>query len=206
MNRSCLRNLSNREQTKTLIVTFGSHNKKFGLLPRFEFVRFLEEHFPDTDRHFYIDDKMDLYHKGIQGISTNIDETVEYLKNEIANYENVIFMGISSGGYAAILLGSLLNINYVLAFIPQTLRMKSNIDEKYRDISPYINETTQYYIYGDASILNSNDFHHISHCERIVENHPNVFLTKKNPFDIKKMRDDGELYSILSNIPRPIDN
>jgi hypothetical protein len=59
---------------------------------------------------------------------------------------------------------------------------------------------TYYYLYGDESIVNVNDFHHISHCERIVENRKNVFLTRKNPFDIKKMRDDGELLEILKKL------
>jgi hypothetical protein len=80
--------------------------------------------------------------------------------------------------------------------------MKPGIDEKYRDISCYINGTTQYYLYGDSSIVNVKDFHHISHCERIAENCENVFLKKKNPFNIKKMRDDGELFTILVKLVR----
>jgi hypothetical protein len=183
----------------TLIVTFASYNKTFGLLPRFEFANFLENHFSNVDRHFYVDHILDLYHKGIRGISANIDETVVYLKGEIAKYKNVIFVGVSAGGYAAILFGSLLNIQSVLAFIPQTLRLKPHIDERYRDISPYINGHTQYYLYGDMSIINETDCHHISHCERI-SHHPNVFLVKKNRFNAKQMRDNGELLEIFTKL------
>jgi hypothetical protein len=123
---------------------------------------------------------------------------VEYLRGEIANYKNVIFAGVSAGGYASILFGSLLNIKYVLAFIPQTLRVKPYIDEKYRDISPYINDVTQYYLYGDASITNVKDCHHISQCERI-SHHANVVLIEQK-INMKKIRDSGELLNIFTKL------
>jgi hypothetical protein len=111
----------------------------------------------------------------------------------------VICLGVSSGGYAAILFGSLLNINHVIAFIPQTLRRNKNIDEKYRDISKFINETTKYYLYGDLSVSDVMDCHHISQCERI-SHHSNVFLIKKKYIKLKEMRDNGELYAILNSL------
>ena len=74
-----------------------------------------------------------------------------------------------------------------------------NLDEKYRDISIYINDKTKYYIYGDSSISDVNDCHHISHCERI-SHHSNVFITRKNGVNLKKMRDDGELYKIIESV------
>ena len=183
----------------TLIVSFAGNDTLINGIKRFEFLNFLEKNFNNIDKHFYIDHHFDSYHKGISGISNNIDQTIIYLKNEIKKYKNVIFLGASSGGYASILFGSLLNINHVIAFIPQTIRLKQNIDEKYRDISGYINNTTQYYIYGDTSISNINDVHHISHCERIAH-HPNVFLTKKNIFKLKIMRDNGELYNLIYKV------
>jgi hypothetical protein len=184
----------------TLIVSFAGNAKKFGGIDRFEFVQFLEKHFPQLNRQFYIDEKTHVYHKGILGISNNIDETVYYLKNEIEKYKNVIFLGNSAGGYAAILFGSLLNITSVIAFVPQTiLRNPSNVDEKYRDISKYINNSTKYYLYGDLSVSNINDPHHISHCERI-SHFPNIIITKKNRINLKEMRNIGELYQILNTI------
>jgi hypothetical protein len=72
-----------------------------------------------------------------------------------------------------------LNVNHVLAFIPQTLRRNKNIDEKYRDISKFINETTKYYLYGDLSVSDAMDCHHISHCERI-SHHSNVTRINKD--------------------------
>ena len=170
----------------TLIVSFAGHDKMFGQIKQFEFFNFLNKHFENISKHFYIDKYLNSYHQGIHEISSNIDETVIYLKDEIKNYKNVIFLGVSSGGYASILFGSLLNINYVLAFIPQTIRYNNNIDEKYRDISIFINNTTKYYIYGDKSVSNIKDCHHIHHCERI-SHHSNVYLIKKEKFNLKKI-------------------
>lgn len=191
----------NIEKSGTLIVSFAGHAKSLGGIPMFEFGNFMETHFTHVSRHFYVDKHVNSYHQGIQGITNNIDETVNYLKNEINNYENVIFLGVSSGGYAAILFGSLLNIKYVLAFIPQTiLRNKNNyIDEKYRDTLTFINNTTKYHIYGDLSVTSVHDNHHISHCTRI-SHHPNVNLVKKLKIDLKIMRNSGELYDILNSL------
>lgn len=189
-----------QNDSDTLIVSFAGNAKKFGGIERFEFVQFLEKYFPQLNKHFYIDTYINSYHNGIFGISNNIDETVCYLKNEIEKYKNVIFLGSSAGGYAAILFGSLLNITSVIAFIPQTIRRNpTNIDEKYRDISKYINDSTKYYLYGDLAISDINNNHHISHCERI-SHFPNVIITKKNGINLKEMRNTSELYQILNTI------
>ena len=65
---------------KTVIVSFGGFAHAIGGIQPFEFFRFLESHFPYTDRLFYKDSKCMCYHKGVLGISTNIDETV--IKNK----------------------------------------------------------------------------------------------------------------------------
>ena len=183
----------------TLVISFAGYDRLFGGIPRFEFVNFMEARFKNISRHFYTDKYLNSYHQGIHEITNNIDETIDYLRNEIKNYKNVICLGVSSGGYAAILFGSLLNINYVLAFIPQTLRRNKNIDEKYRDISKFINGTTKYYIYGDLSVSDVTNHHHISQCERI-SHHSNVFLIKKKYINLKEMRDTGELFAILKSL------
>lgn len=195
----------NATNSDTLIVSFAGHAKMFGGIQKFEFVNFLEKHFKQFSLHFYVDKYVNSYHQGIFGITNDIDETVDYLKNEIKDYKNVVFLGVSSGGYAAILFGSLLNINYVLAFVPQTIRndKSERVTEKYRDISKYINDVTKYYVCGDTSITDPNDCHHISHCDRI-SHHSNVFIEKKANFDLKKMRDNGDLYLILRKLTTPI--
>jgi len=184
------------ENSNVLIVSFAGHDRIYGGIQRFEFVNFLNQF--NVNKYFYNDYYLDSYHHGIFKITRNIDETVNYLKNEIKKYTNVIFLGASAGGYAAILFGSLCNVTTVFAFIPQTLRRKKNVDEKYRDISGYINDTTQYYLYGDLSVSYELDVHHISHCERIAH-HPNVTVIKKEKFDLREMRDNGELFTILND-------
>jgi hypothetical protein len=180
----------------TLIISFASHDKKIGIIKIFEFSNFLEKNFGNISSYFFIDKYINSYHNGIYGITSNIDETVEYLKTVINPYKNIICIGTSAGGYAAILFGSLLNITSVIAFIPQTIRFSKNVDEKYRDIAPYINSSTKYYLYGDSRIVNINDCHNINQCERI-SCHKNVNIIKKNKINIKEMRDNGELYDIL---------
>lgn len=189
----------NQVKTDTLFVSFSGYAKQYGGIPRFEFVNFFTKHFNEFNCHFYVDTYTSCYHKGISGISNNIDETVEYLRNEIKDYKNVVFIGCSSGGYAAILFGSLLSVTSVVAFTPPTIRIDINIDEKYRDIRKYINNTTKYYLYGDLSVSNKKDPHHISHCERI-SHFPNVFITKRDKINLKNIRDSGELYQILHSV------
>ena len=193
------------DDSDTIIISFsGRSQPKTGEI-RFEFTKFLEKYFKNISRHFYIDTYCNSYHNGIEGISTSIDETVEYIRGIIAPYKRSIFIGVSQGGYAAIMFGSLLNITAVIAFIPQTFRIqKINIDEKYRDLKPFINTTTQYYLYGDISITNPHSFHHISHCERIVDGStesPNITIIKKNPLDlIKIVWIEGELQQQIQKI------
>jgi len=195
---------SGMTNTDTIIISFsGRANPKTNTI-RFEFKNFLDKYFSIIDRHFYIDVHSNSYHNGIEGISTSIDETVEYLRKEIAPYKKAIFIGVSQGGYAAILLGSLLSVNAVIAFIPQTYRIqKLNIDEKYRDSKPFINTTTQYYLYGDLSITNPYSFHHISHCERILEKGKHITIIKKDPLNIIKITwTDRELIELIESIIR----
>jgi len=183
----------------TLLVSFAGYETVYGGIPHFDFLNFLEKYFPTIDKHFYVDIQRDSYHKGITGISESIDETLVYLKRVIQPYKKVIFMGISAGGYAAILFGSILHITAVIAFIPQTIRRAIMVDEKYRDSSRYINLTTVYELYADVSVQDNRDPHHVSHCDRIGF-YPNVKITKKNKFSIKEIRDSGELYALLSRM------
>ena len=166
--------------SKNLIVCFGGMTlMSIGMLP-FEFLNHLSSMYKDKcDLMFLVDKNQCWYHKGIQYLTCNIDETVGYLNNIIqqGNYEKVIFMGISAGGYAAILFGSLCkNVNSIISFIPQT-RLIKPVNVQYSDLKGIINKTTNYILYGDLSVQNRNDHHHISHCEHI-NCFPNVKLLK----------------------------
>jgi hypothetical protein len=188
------------KKSDTLIISFAGYALLYGGIPRFEFFNFLSKHFTNIDTEFYLDESKNLYHCGITNISTDIQTTVDYLRPIVSKYSNVIFLGVSAGGYAAILFGSLLNITSVVAFIPPTnLRSRNkNIEEEYRNIQKHINKTTNYYIYGDSAISDVNDHHHISHCENIAI-YPNVHLTRMNGVDMKTIRNNGMLFQIISN-------
>jgi ABC-type dipeptide/oligopeptide/nickel transport system ATPase subunit len=108
---------------KNLIICFGGMALQFGGILPFEFLNYLSSIYTNScDLFFFIDRHQCSYHKGIKDITYNIDETIVYINNIIknGNYEKVIFMGISAGGYGAILFGSMCNnVNHVISFIPQ---------------------------------------------------------------------------------------
>jgi hypothetical protein len=184
--------------TGTILVSFSGQGMGLGTLPQFEFVNFLNKHFPNDEKHFYIDKHLKWYHCGIEGISVNIPETVDYLKKQIEGFTKVVFMGSSAGGTAAILFGSLLNVNTVIAFRPQTILPQHRITvEEYGNLRSFINDTTSYFIYGDLSVDKQTDpFHHIYHCENI-DIKPNVVVYKEKNVDLREMRDDGRLLAIV---------
>jgi predicted esterase YcpF (UPF0227 family) len=184
---------------KNLIICFGGILLKMGLIPPFEFLRYLSSIYTNKyDLYFFIDRNQCWYHKGINNITTNIDETVDYLKNIIKNYKKVIFMGISAGGYAAILFGSLCNVSNVISFIPQTI-LNEPINPKYKNLKQVINKNTQYLLYGDTSIKDTNNLHHIRHCNNIEE-YKNVKVIRNNNCNLKQMKDDGTIKKIIDDI------
>lgn len=184
-----------------LIVCFGGNALQFGGILPFEFLNYLSSIYTDCDLLFYIDKNHCWYHKGIQGITNNIDDTILYLNKIIkdGNYEKVIFMGTSAGGYASILFGSLCdNVNNVISFIPQTI-LDNPIDLKYSNLKYIINKNTKYIICGDTSIQDKNNNHHILHCENI-ECFSNVKIIKTNGVNLKQLRDNGSIKKIINDI------
>lgn len=193
-----------------LIVSFGGFTFKKKKTPRFEFLRFLNKTIPEHDRLFIVDKNQSFYHKGIEGISTNIYETIEYLQPIVEDYKQVIFIGVSAGGYGAILFGSLLNVDTVMAFTPQTILTEERINVKrygfkksdfemndnYLDLEPFINNTTNYLLYGDPKIRRPRNIHHLSQCTHI-ENHENVNIHEIPKLKMKTLRDNGYLKQIV---------
>ncbi len=179
----------------TLVVSFAGHGLGLGTLPRPEFVGFLSKHFAHLDKHFFIDKTNTWYHRGIEGKSSDIPSTVAYLRTVIAGYSRVVFIGSSAGGYAALLFGSLLAVDTVLAFKPQTiLPVKLGPHD---DVRPFLNKTTRYEIYGDTS--EPKGYHHISHCDHLF-GPENVSVHRLPALDLKRMRDSGELLKIFEGV------
>ena len=122
-----------RENSENLIICFGGMGLKMGGILPFEFLNYLSKTYKkNIDLYFFIDKNQCWYHKGIDGITNNIDETVLYINSIIkkSNYKKILFMGVSSGGYASILFGSLCNVTNVIAFKPRT-KLIDPINKKY---------------------------------------------------------------------------
>jgi hypothetical protein len=185
---------------KNLIITFGGMVLQFGGIPPFEFLNYLSTTYKDhCDLVFLIDKQQCWYHKGLAGITNNIEETVLYINNIITEgrYDKVLFMGTSAGGYAAILFASLCNnVNHVVSFIPQTI-LKNPIDPKYTNLKNIINKTTTYIVYGDTTQV--DDLHNISHCTNI-DCFPNVKVFKNKGCNLKQLRDSGFIKKRINNV------
>ena len=187
---------------KILICCFGGMSKKMGGILPYEFLNYLTSIYEDKhDLIFYVDNHQCCYHMGINGISTNIENTAQYINEKIIKkeYEKIIFMGVSAGGYASILFGSLCeNITHVISFIPKVI-LNNPRDKKYKNLKDFINTKTRYIIIGDESIKNKNNNHHISQCEEL-QNFNNVTIIRKEKVDLKELRDNGTIKSILDSV------
>lgn len=186
------------KSSDTLLVSFGGHfeDRRLG---GFVFVNFLQQRFPHVDQLFLMDTHCSCYHKGVGGVSTNIDETVAFLQGKIHGYDRVLFIGNSGGGYAALLFGALLHVHRVVAFVPPTLLMSPGFEDRYRDVVPFVEAATQtkFVVYGDCSITDETHPHHIRHCNRLPQN---VTVVRRQGIDLRKIRDSGELLEIVSDI------
>ena len=190
-----------RNNSDNLIVCFGGKALKMGGILPFEFLNYLSKTFKkNTDLYFYIDKKQCWYHKGIDGITENIEDTVLYLNNIIkkSNYKKILFMGVSAGGYASILLGSLCNVSNVIAFIPRT-KLVNPINKKYEDLKTIVTNNTDYLIYGNPKVKNKYNDHHISQCINL-DSFENVKIIYNEGLSMKVLRDNGEIKRIIENI------
>jgi hypothetical protein len=68
----------------------------------------------------YIRNQLGWYLGEMKGIGSDFYDTLEFLKDQISLYENVIFTGLSAGGYASILYGSKLSIPNIVVSGAQT--------------------------------------------------------------------------------------
>ena len=115
-------------------------------------------------KHIFVRDVFkQWYLTGINARINTPEKLTEFLRKETEGY-NIVTVGSSAGGYAAILHGSLLNAKYVLAFNPQfeiksllqttteeknpILFRNSSVIGEYFDILKYINVGTEIFYFG----------------------------------------------------------
>jgi len=106
-------------ESEVLLVAFGGFAGGMGI-PPFEFFRIASE--LEAKRVFVRDLNQAAYHRDLPGMPGGVDGIVRYLKRVISEHHirRTVIAGNSLGGYAALLVGSLLGADEVLAFSPYT--------------------------------------------------------------------------------------
>jgi len=191
---------SNIESDK-LVVSFGGIFQGMSGIPPFEFQNIINSNFNYLNSLFYIDKKQSYYQEGVGEISNDIESFITYLKNKIQPYKHVTFIGVSSGGYAASLFGSILEVNQVITFVQQsiidTTISEKYIDKKYNDVLPFLNDKTQYHLYRDPM---GHGSHAPSHVDRLnVKDKGNIHVFNMNGW-IKDYHKRGELVPLLAEL------
>ena len=205
---------------KYLLVAFGGLQQ--GLeIPVFEFFNSISD--IPCDKVFLRDFNQAWYHKGVDDELDHSDKVTYYLKKIISEnkYDKVCFLGNCMGGYAAILFGSILNVDCVISFVPQSFltkrhrllyadkRVPTQIHEiytfkekrmEYFDLKKFLNENQSYktqlnIYYSPKERLDRK------HAERL-KNTRNVTL---HPIQegghgvIKTIRDNGQLKKLIKS-------
>ena len=118
-------NLTDFKGSKNLLVSFGGIKQGLGM-PVFEFFNSISD--IPCDKIFLRDFNQAWYQKGVDDELDHIDKVIEYLKNVLSKnkYDKVCFLGNSMGGYGALLFGSILNVDCVISFAPQSFIDKRN--------------------------------------------------------------------------------
>ncbi len=204
-------------QSDSLVVTFGGMAEAREM-PIFEF--FASASQLDIHKIFVRDLRRTWYHRGLPGIGENIDEVAAYLDRVIQQqkFKHLTFIGSSTGGYAAILFGCLLNVNTVVAFVPKTflhpwkrllcldvkpwarlwtLLWSKDTQREYFDLRRVLESratTTKFHVHfsadGGADVVHAE---HLRGCANVfLHPHP-----KGGHKLVKKLRDSGELNEIL---------
>jgi pimeloyl-ACP methyl ester carboxylesterase len=156
--------LDMESDSSTLLVTFGGMKSLAGIAS-FEFVNLTRE-FP-VKRLFVRDPRQSWYHRGLPSHERTLAELAGCLREIVDQHgsERVVVAGNSAGGYAALLFGTLLGADVVLAFAPQTvidsailepLVRRGALEEEWVDLGralpPARRAATRYEVYYDETL------------------------------------------------------
>lgn len=213
--------LIDKTGSKNLLVTFGGINQGLGV-PVFEFFNSLKD--INCDKIFLRDFEQAWYQKGINENINNIEHIGKFLQNEIHdnNYNKTCFLGNSMGGYAAILFGSMINVNTIISFAPQTFIDKWNryltFDTRWKkqlsQVYTYTNKGTQFFdlkrhlktvptFSGSITIYYCPKLRLDKiHAERLKDCVDITLVPIKNGGHdvVKTLRDSGELKSLITKV------
>ena len=109
-----------RSRSKTLLLAFGGRNMSIGI-PPFEFLTLTGE--MPVKRLFLRDPRGSWYHEGLPRRGDTLTAVADSLRGEISarGVRRLVVVGNSAGGYAALVFGTLLHADLVLAFAPRTV-------------------------------------------------------------------------------------
>lgn len=175
----------NFKGSNTLVVAFQAHeNTVFGTTVD-EFKGILSQLNYDTIK--INDTNGNYFFNGIDETYDTMEKVLEKLSEYISGYTKTIFMGNCAGGHAAILFGTMLNVDKVIGFNTVTIMKQStlieinderreqgiNLDQSipYLNLKPYLDSTTyNTQIYSivakntDRHVIQSNQ---ISTCQNV---------------------------------------
>ena len=132
-----------------------------------------------ASKHIFLRDVFkQWYLAGINNTINSPEKLMDFLKQEIKGYTTIVTLGSSAGGYAAILYGSLIGAQTVLAFNPQfeiTSLLKRSTESinplifrlrnernTYYDIVPFINDKTEiFYFYSNHSPWDKEQYEYV---------------------------------------------
>ena len=211
-------NLVDLNGHKNLLVSFGGIQQGLGM-PVFEFFNSISD--IPCDKIFLRDFHQVWYQKGVDSELDHIDKLIARLKEIISqnNYDKICFIGNSMGGYAAILFGTILNIDTVISFAPQSyidrfnrlisydIRWKNEISKvhsnkdkrkEYFDLKKHLSKIQSYKT--ELNIYYSPN-HRLDkkHAERL-KNENNVILhsiEEGGHAIVKVVRNNGDLKSLI---------
>lgn len=121
--------------SRKLYLAFGGMQGALGM-PPFEFYR--SSKILGESSVFFRDLTQTWYHLGLPGVTRDIPETAQYIRSLIdrAAPEEVVFVGNSMGGFAAILFSCLIGCGTAIGFSPQTYiawsKRRSTGDRRWR--------------------------------------------------------------------------
>ncbi|MEM7740681.1 MAG: hypothetical protein AAF225_07760 [Pseudomonadota bacterium] len=130
-----------------------------------------------VNKLFLRDPEQAWYHRGIHGVSRTIDETAAYVAGTVGELgvERTVAIGVSSGGYGALLLGWLLDFDEVHAIAPQSYVDIDNrianddyyMDEQVANIYTYEYAQSEYFDLKPLfeSDINRRTAFHIHYCD-----------------------------------------
>lgn len=200
----------NKEDSEVLLVSFGGLALKVGF-PIPEFKRILTP--IRVNKVFVVDKHRCWYYKIKEQVKEQLEKIIDDIKPK-----RIIFFGVSAGGYASILFGTILNVDHIIAFNPQSF-LSPKMRRKYKD-DRWPEQIKDVYKFSDGLHLDlwkhdkqCKSFIEIFYCENYykykihseeLKRRTEKFNIKMHPYQCpnsaiaKNLKNSGELFEIFS--------